>query len=496
MIDKGGDWCISTKIPVEASSAYYQSYVCEEYSSDGTPLAYHGANDPGSFTTNANTAYIIFSCQISAINSAYVNKGSNKGYDNYKAAFKEELVQVDDTLLEAGVPADAKTTGEKLSVLDEFDSEIVLSNNLLDKNALTYGKYVISSNGSIGDLSSSNWISEKIPVIAGYVYYIWGNAGIYKADGTFLHFHSVNDSGLYEIPSGGSYIICSGNTSNLSSWYVNKFKNTENDTYKSITMLDAKLNGVTVAKDGSGDYSSLTKALWDNIGLGLTFYVKPGEYDIISEYQSYFGSDVFDASKFDANNDPIAHSAWYEGLPIKNSFIYMDSNAIVKFNYTGSVQGVINWFSPFKYTAPGGELHGGQIYCSNCRYAIHDDCYASSYDRRITDGVYIYYRSSRNVAIGGGLGKSSYVEFKNCYVDSTSSGYGVWYHNATLADAQSMVVIHDNYVSSYIEIQPSGPSELVSKALVSNNKCRAVERITSSMTVDNFQLIEWNNVTG
>lgn len=107
------------------------------------------------------------------------------------------------------------------------------------------------------------------------------------------------------------------------------------------------------------------------------------------------------------------------------------------------------------------------------------------------------------MAIGGGLGKSSHVELKNCYVDSeiVGAGYGVFYHNnSQSSDAQNFVSIHDNYFTADVVIEPFGPSEHMSRALVSNNKAHAVRRVIPSAVdnppdIDNFEMIAWNNVT-
>lgn len=249
---------------------------------------------------------------------------------------------------------------------------------------------------------------------------------------------------------------------------------------------------VTVNKAGNADYTSLSKAMRENTGK-CDFYVAPGTYNLIDELKALNGNDYFDDANFGD-----------EGLAIQNnSRVFLDAKAIVTFNYEGDNTRVIELFSPFKFQGEGGELHGGQVICKNCRYAIHDDSYNAdgtfpARDKRLTDGVYVYIRRDNGdpVAIGGGLGKSSHVELTNCYVDSGTTGYGVFYHNNSLHnDAQSFVIIKDCYFTSAIYIEPYGPSTSVSKALVNGNKAKLVDRITSFMTVDNFEMIAWNNET-
>lgn len=371
---------------------------------------------------------------------------------------------------------------------------IVCSWNLLNPDTMTDG-YYIKTDGTIAE-ASNWWISEKIPVVAGKYYYIWGTCVFYTEDDSFISYHSVNDSGNVTIPSNASYLIACGLMEHKSLYYINYRMNHGYDNYKEVTAYYALTNGLVIAKDGSGDYTSLTKALWDNDQRGFKFIVKCGTYDLESEYKEYLGSDIFDSSKFDSSDNPITNTAYYEGLPINNSFVYLDSGANIVFDYDGIVAGVSNWFSPIKFSGLGGELHGGNIHCTNCRYAIHDDCYTSpSHSKRVTDGVNIYYRSSRNVAIGGGLGNSSDVTLKNCWVDSGTSGYGVFYHNASSAtNPQNIVRIMNNYFTDSIVIQTLGPYTTKSKAIVSNNKAHSVDKTITSGSADNIDVMSFNNV--
>ena len=241
-----------------------------------------------------------------------------------------------------------------------------------------------------------------------------------------------------------------------------------------------------VSKDGSGNYTSLTKAVMENVGKGAKIYVRGGTYDLIEEIKDYYGADYFDNPEFK-----------HEGLIINDTEIYMDSNVFVKFIYDGANQSVVDWFSPFKFSGIGGVLKGGNIECTNCRYAIHDDTYPSSqHDSRLIDGVNIKYTSNRNTIIGGGLGQASHVEVRNCHcVNTSSAGYGIWYHNASYGDnAKSTIRIHDNYCNTTILVQPMGVSKQITTAIICNNKCQHVGKV-GTYDIDNIELIEFNNQT-
>ena len=369
-------------------------------------------------------------------------------------------------------------------------NDVIISNNMFDKNDAINGYYV-NTDGTIK--TSTSWYIYKRSVKGGDKYYIWGNCGIYSDTG-FISFHSINDAGLVTMPSNATYVILSVQNKQLNQYYMNHESNKGYDAYKAVSELYAIELGIVVDVSGNGDYTSLTRALWSNTGKGYKFIVKPGTYDLITEYKAYFGNDVFDASKFDASNNPIGSSEIYEGLPLNNNFVYMDSGAIVQFNYDGSVVGVVDWFSPFKFASVGGELKGGKIVCSNCRYAIHDDVYSSSVRAKsLMDGIHIYYRSPRNVAIGGGLGQAGDVTLQNCWVDSGTSGYGVFYHNATNGNAANYIKIKDNYFTDSIVIESYGTSTNKSKAIVCGNKAHSVDKAVVGEN-DNIDMKSWNNV--
>ena len=240
--------------------------------------------------------------------------------------------------------------------------------------------------------------------------------------------------------------------------------------------------------NGGGDYKSLTECVFDNLGSKNTIYVKPGIYNLINEFQSYFGSNVFSGST-------LSHHGVYVQDGTK---IIMDSGTEIQFLYDGSNSAVEEYFSPFIMKNDGGEIHGGKITCTNCRYAIHDDVYDSSQNSKsVISGVYMHYTGSRNVGVGGGFGQSSNITIENCVIinGSNTVGYGIFYHNAATGNSKSYVSIKNNYVKDKIVIEPYGTSTNMSQAIVSNNKCHSVEKVMGG-SIDNIALYEFNNVKG
>ena len=244
----------------------------------------------------------------------------------------------------------------------------------------------------------------------------------------------------------------------------------------------------TVDKNGGADYTSLTKCVFDNAGNKCTIYVKPGDYDLITEFKHYFGSDFFTKSTLE-----------HHGLPVQNGTKFiMDSGAEVTFLYDGSNSVVEEYFSPFIMKGSGGEIHGGKITCKNCRYAIHDDVYPESNNSKsVIDSVYITYNSARNVGIGGGFGKSSDITVTGCVIineRTDSLGYGIYYHNNSESDSISYLKIDGNYVSDNIVVQPFGTTTKISTAVISGNHCNAIVKIPNA--VDNIKMYSFNNYAG
>lgn len=241
-----------------------------------------------------------------------------------------------------------------------------------------------------------------------------------------------------------------------------------------------------VDKSGSGDYTSLTKCVFDNLGSKNVIHVKPGTYDLITEFKEYFGEDYFTKTTLQ-----------HHGLVVQNGTKFiLDSGAEVTFLYDGANSVVEEYFSPFIMKNDSGEIHGGRIICTNCRYAIHDDVYDSSQNSKsVIDGVYMHYTSTRNVGIGGGLGQSSHITVRNCIVISGSDaiGYGIFYHNAATGNSKSHIIIENNFVKDNIIIEPYGASTHISTSIVCGNKCNDVKKVMGG-DIDNITLYDFNNV--
>lgn len=263
----------------------------------------------------------------------------------------------------------------------------------------------------------------------------------------------------------------------------------------------SKTNSSAVVKYGNGPtYTSLLEALidatsdFDNI-----VYVYPGEYDLIKEYEDYFGSDFFTA--YDSSEHEFS-----KGLVLKNRVtVVFAKGAKVTCMYDGSDRTLSNSFSPFNSGNFGFTLIGAEVHDQNVRYSMHDER-AESYDIYVNHyaGCHFYHDKGTGngygQTLGGGLGINGLVSIEDCMFRSEGdTGNIVSYHNSHSGyghNAESFVSIKDSIIDGSVRFSWYGNSTNISKMIVTN--CRLLsEPITSRENVDfdfqNVKLYAWNN---
>lgn len=258
-----------------------------------------------------------------------------------------------------------------------------------------------------------------------------------------------------------------------------------------------------VRKDGSGDFTTVKSAIETAVQFKNAIVdIGAGTFDLIEE----FGADYF------ANLGAVGGS----GLQLYNDIIVRGtSNTLITCHYTGSNDNVKVYFSPFNLTKGntdkslgGFTLQNIHIECSNVRYAVHDESNASDIPYK---NQYLNCRfkidnrnnsawSSRQ-CIGGGLGSASEIIIRDCIFESLSnegaSGTGiVSYHNG--GTGRSDIVIKDCYFKGKDTVKASwhGSSTKVSTMSVSGCSMGLApynQAETSGDTVENMELITWNN---
>lgn len=384
----------------------------------------------------------------------------------------------------------------QVSELKEDLGEIyptLVSTNKFDKSKITVGFYYDDKGKKI---QSDNWfIGDLMPIKPNTKYAKGGGAcALYDADKNFVKYIYGYET-YFTTDSNVRYFGATGTLEALDSWQLNEGVN-EGERIPPYMRYFKKIdpakigNYVVVDKSGNGDYTSLTEAVMN--GLSKTIYVRSGLYNLIEEFESKYGSDFFTNYK---------HTI--EGLVLNGHKLYLDSGSKVIFNYTGTNQDVIDYFSPFIMQGEGGEIHGGEIVGINCRYTINDDVYTTSLrSKSVISGCIIRYQGKR-MAIGGGVGQASDILVENNYVETTNTEdispnvAGIFYHNTATGNSFSNLKIINNVLEGTartILVEGYGTSTNKSIAIVTGNRCHDVQYLAYD-GADNFECYFFNNDT-
>lgn len=257
----------------------------------------------------------------------------------------------------------------------------------------------------------------------------------------------------------------------------------------------------TVEKDGTGDFTTLKEAVEKAVIYpNAIIKVGKGIFDLIEE----FGDDYF--LNLEASGKP--------GLQLYNDItVEFTSDTLVTCHYTGVNDNVMRYFSPFNLNQNAGH-NGGftlknlHLECSKVRYGIHDESDATSkaYRNQYMNCV-IQVDNRENSAfssrqcIGGGLGGASEIIIRDCVFESLvtegTPGTGiVSYHNG--GTGRSDIVIKDCYFKGNDTVKASwhGTSTKVSTMTVSGCSVGMApynQAEASSDIIENMELIAWNN---
>lgn len=249
-----------------------------------------------------------------------------------------------------------------------------------------------------------------------------------------------------------------------------------------------------VEKDGSGDYTNLVTAINEATKyMDSTVYVGSGNWDLIDELGSNYIENV---------------SSVQRGVVLKNRIhLIFSSNAIVRCEYNGSRALTKEWLSAFNSGIYGFTIENATIFTKNIRYAIHDerDVSTDPYVNKIIN-CNIYHDSSYNLGgqnqcIGGGLGKNGYVEIKNTILENPNVNQVsiLSYHNSSVDNAKSNINVEGCYIKGTNTMRFSWYGISALKTVI---KCHdncvgmaiSVRAETPDSTVENIEVLQWNNV--
>ena len=274
-------------------------------------------------------------------------------------------------------------------------------------------------------------------------------------------------------------------------------RSTDNTYY---TTICNKLE--TVFHVGSGqEFTTLRSGIARAIKIpNATVIVHPGTYDLTQEF---------------ATEISAASSSSNVGIVLQNGItVLFLPGAKVTALFPSSNNWINIHFSPFLsgYTGivpDGFTLIGLNIEASNCRYCVHDEYsganikYHNTYKNCIMKMTYDSASGADTPimqCIGGGLGKTGYIEIDNCKFTTISNVTGenpsVSYHNAATADAESLISISNCYVSTCFRFGYHGSSTKKTQVIVNNcSMGSAIIKRAEELSdiVDNIELSEWNN---
>ena len=224
--------------------------------------------------------------------------------------------------------------------------------------------------------------------------------------------------------------------------------------------------------------------------------VEAGEYDIIAEYESYYGEDYFtNYEGYSGQTDQFTRGLWLENIEVVFS-----PGAKVICKYTGD-NDYVKWnFSAFA-TGNNVIVDGLVLDSENLRYGIHADYNTGSAVSRfvIRNSDLRHYKSDANSqAIGAGFGIHVDWLIENTIFRSQSKTHVFRVHNNVSGDAQSKLVVRNCYIEgegffkfNYYSTSPYISTVLVSGCSFVTEPIIAAE--TDDSTVENVKLVAFNN---
>lgn len=467
---------IYDEILIKANTTYYYknlyAYFCNIVYNDGTIVALSediAIYQSGTFTAEKDGKILI---TVNSSNSGqYFMFTDDEKFNKYYLSLKENIYE----------PNELRSLFVEPMLVGESNYEDILPDCNLAKNGgvyrLNFAKNATKfpQNSPFGNLYASNSVCF------------------------FMCFRRSNTTVL----TGDYQLFISDNAI-----YARYYTSTSWGNWNIIAQKNEKANVplvIVVDKNGGGDYTSLLKGiLYATEFMDSTVYVRAGNYDLVSEFENYYGSDFFTNYS----------SSSVKGIVLKNRVkVIFSTEAHVTFDYKGNNDTVKIQFSPFNSGVYGFTLDNLHLTAINCRYGIHDE--KGSVDTTEYKNVYkncsIYIDNSQNTAwasrqcIGGGLGRGGNITIENCVfesvgIDNARSGIVSW-HNNIASDAKSNMVITGNYFKGKGTFRLSwyGQSTEITSALVSNNSFGSAiqsraETSNGTSPNKNIEIIEWNNV--
>ena len=270
-----------------------------------------------------------------------------------------------------------------------------------------------------------------------------------------------------------------------------------NSYIKMIVTMDSILGQINqidkpeiiVDINGTGDYTSILEALINTPSI-IPIRIRPGTYDLISEYEAHYGNNFFtDYQGYQSVSDPFYRGLWLE----KGRKITADAGVTLQCTYTGSNPNVPLYFSMIANTGDV-KLENVTLEFGNVRYAIHDD-YTPYRSNTIFKDIR-FIGTTNGAVIGGGLGRWTNVIIENCVFLNNGNRWDINYHgsNNSATNNKNNIYIRNCKGSKGVGIVANGSATTLSTAYISNCQFHEITlyRADESQFM-NMEIIEWCN---
>lgn len=389
------------------------------------------------------------------------------------------------------------------SDLTNYENEISLNHcNLFNKddNNIDYDRYVNPNTGDI-EILTGYFVTDYVNVkeYAGKTinWVCIHLMAFYDANKNYISGYdcaNLDYEGTVTIPNNAVYTRFCNSQSYIDTMQlgvnVSIYKYTPYKMYRLDNLTHSDLKFV-VSKNGDGDFTSLTEALYKTKG---DVYVKSGNYDIIQEYKDLFGADIWTHL-----NDSYDLQGFQQGLWVDERKVIFENGSKVTADFISNniVVDFTHRFCIF-YFGKNAELDGCFAESNGAYYLVHDDItdHSKPYTNIIKNCILKSTNTVNDNVIGGGCSKYSNTIIDNCYLEGDSNVETMRYHNCNVEGACPRVTIRNCKANNRFGIRWYGAQ--TSKMLAIVNNCEAPNGVVKqaeyapSYDIDNVDLYTWN----
>ena len=276
---------------------------------------------------------------------------------------------------------------------------------------------------------------------------------------------------------------------------ISRYNYTEYGYYtlpKYVSDPEDIVSDVIVDINGSGEYTSFTKAIYDTWNSGRNVVVKAGTYDIAQEYITLFGADVVSEM-----TDTTELNGFQFGVRLHNRTVTFEPGAFLVCDWSNYTVSGSRRFSAIRVDSDV-TIIGMHLITTGTFYCVHDDYgYINEPFTNIYRNCYIKGNNLFNGnVIGGGCKRYSKHILDNCYFDNGRTNVTtVRYHNYALnQDAWPVIWASNCYFNSLFTPRWVGTQITKMQVYVNNCDAEAIYKLAEgSSTNDNIELYKWNN---